>query len=66
MMRSQLSKLPPDQRALFEKLIDNNPDLLMKIAEDLQAELKKNKDQMSAMMAVMEKHKAAIQAALAA
>jgi hypothetical protein len=65
MMRSQLSKLPADQRALFEKLIDNNPDLLMQIAQDLQAELKTGKDQMAAMMVVMKKHEAAIKKALA-
>jgi hypothetical protein len=64
MLQSQMSKLPADQRALFEKLIENNPELLTKIAEELQKELATGKNQMAAMMVVMKKHEVAIRAAM--
>jgi hypothetical protein len=64
MMKSQMSKLPADQRALFEKLIENNPELLMKIAEELQKEMKSGKNQMAAMMVVMKKYEKELRAAL--
>ena len=60
-MRSQLSKVPADQRALLEELIDNHPDLMMKIAQDLQAEMKKNgNNQQLAMQAIARKHQDAL------
>ena len=59
-MKSQLGSLPADQRELLENLIDNHPDLLMLIAQDLQAEMKTGKDQMAAMQAVALKHQDAL------
>ncbi len=59
-MKSQLGSLPADQRALLEELIDNHPELLMQIAQDLQAEMKGGKDQMAAMQAVAIKHQDAL------
>ena len=59
-MKSQLGQLPADQRALLEELIDNHPDLLMQIAQDLQEEMKKGKDQMAAMQVIAVKHQDAL------
>jgi len=64
MMKSQLAKLPPEQRELFEKLLDEHPELLVQIATDAQAEIQAGKDQMAAMQAVMLKHQDAIKKAL--
>ena len=57
MMKSQIKKLPHDQRALAEKVVEENPELLMKIAAEVQAEMKKGTDQMQALMIVAERHK---------
>lgn len=57
MMKSQIKKLPPEQRAMAEKVVEENPELLMKIAEEVQAEMKSGKDQMAALMTVAERHK---------
>ena len=57
MMKSQIKKLPPEQQALAAKVVEENPDLLMKIAAEVQEEMKNGKDQMAALMAVAERHK---------
>lgn len=57
MMQSQLSKLPADQRKVVEDLMEKNPDLLMKIAHEVQEEMKKGKSQEEALMAVALTHK---------
>ena len=62
MMKSQIKKLPVDQQAIAHKVVDENPELLMKIAEEVQAEMKQGKDQMAALMIVAERHKDEMQA----
>jgi hypothetical protein len=57
MMKSQIKKLPVEQQALAAKVVEENPDLLMKIAAEVQEEMKKGGDQMSALMTVAERHK---------
>ena len=57
MMKSQIKKLPQEQQALAAKVVEENPDLLMKIAAEVQEEMKNGKDQMTALMAVAERHK---------
>lgn len=64
MMSKQLAQLPPEQRAMFEKLVDEHPELLMQIAQDVQAEMKAGKDQMAAMQSVAIKHQDALKKAL--
>jgi len=61
MMKSQIKKLPQEQQALAMKVADENPELLMQIAKEVQVEMKTGKDQMAAMMAVAERHKDELQ-----
>lgn len=57
MLQSQLAKLPADQREMIESLMTKHPELLMKLAAEVQEEMKKGKDQTQAMMAVALAHK---------
>lgn len=61
MLERQLKSLPKDQQERMMKLITENPELFQKIATEIQAEIKRGKDQMSAAMLVFTKHKAEIQ-----
>jgi hypothetical protein len=56
LLEKQLAALPKEQRDLFEKLMNEHPELLMQIAQDLQAEMKTGKSQTEAMQAVAIKH----------
>jgi hypothetical protein len=58
-LKSQLAKvpLPAVQKQMFEKLLDTKPELLMKIAEEIQEEMKKGKSQLAASQSVMLKHR---------
>ena len=49
--------MPQEQQALAMKVANENPELLMQIAQEVQEEMKTGKDQMSAMMVVAERHK---------
>jgi hypothetical protein len=58
MLRSQLSKmpLPPEQKKMFEKILDHKPELLFTIAQEIQTEMSKGKGQMQAAQSVMLKY----------
>jgi phage/plasmid-associated DNA primase len=56
LMASQLSKLPPEQRALIEKLMMEKPDLLMQLAQDVQALIQSGKSQEEAMLEIAKKY----------
>lgn len=58
-LKSQLAKvpLPAAQKQMFEKLLDTKPELLMKIAEEIQEEMKKGKTQLAASQSVMLKYR---------
>jgi len=58
MLQSQLKQLPKDQQEQVIAMLDKDPDLFMKIAEEIQQEMKKGKDQMQAAMVVMPKYQA--------
>lgn len=66
LLKSQLSKvpLPPDQKKMFEKMLDTKPELLMKIAEEIQSEMKKGKTQLAAGQSVMLKYRQEIAEAM--
>ena len=53
LMKTQLKKLPQDQREKAEEMIDKNPELLMKIAQEIQEEVKKGKGQISITMKIV-------------
>ncbi len=61
MLRSQLGKLPEAQRAQIMEIFDKNPDLIMTLAKELQAEMAAGKSQQDAMMVLIEKHKDTLQ-----
>ncbi len=56
MLQSQTKHLPKDQQEQVMMMLEKDPDLFMKIAQEVQAEMKKGKDQMAAAMAVMPKY----------
>lgn len=55
-MKSQLKKMEPAQRQMFEALMENNPALLEKIAKESQALTKGGESEMSAMMKIGKKY----------
>lgn len=57
LMKSQIKKLPKEQQEMALKIANENPELLMKIAAEVQEEMKTGKEQMAAMMVVAERHK---------
>lgn len=56
MLQSQTKNLPKDQQEQIMAMLEKDPDLFMKIAQEMQAEMKKGKDQMAAAMVVMPKY----------
>ncbi len=58
MLQSQTKNLPKDQQEMIMTMLEKDPDLFMKIAGEIQAEMKKGKGQMQAAMAVMPKYQA--------
>ena len=62
LMKKQVKNLPQDQQDQAMKLVDENPDLLMQIAQETQEEMKKGVDQMQAMMTVAKRHEAELKA----
>jgi 2-oxo-4-hydroxy-4-carboxy--5-ureidoimidazoline (OHCU) decarboxylase len=61
MLKRQMKSMPADQQEKMMKLVEENPDLFMKIAQEVQDEMKSGKDQMSASMVVMGRHKEELQ-----
>jgi hypothetical protein len=57
-LASQLKGLPPEQVEMIMALMDKNPDLFKKIAEETDARIKKGEHQMFATMEVMKKYRA--------
>jgi hypothetical protein len=54
--------IPEDQANMVITLVNKNPDLFKKIAEEVQAEIKQGGDQMAVTMKVMQRHQEEIQA----
>lgn len=64
-MQSQMKNMPEDQKAMVEGLMDSNPQLLEKIAKEMQAEMKANgNNQMAAAMKVLPKYQSELQQAM--
>lgn len=64
-LQSQMKDMPADQQELVTTLMEKNPELLEKIAKEMQAEMKANgNNQMAAAMKVMPKYQAELQAAM--
>ena len=62
MLQSQVKHLPKDQQELILGMLEKDPKLFEQIAVEMQAEMKKGKNQMSAAMAVLPKYKGRLEA----
>ncbi len=63
----QLKDMPQQQRDMIMKLLENNPDLFMKMSKEVEHKIKKEgKDQMLAMMEVGKKYQKELREALSA
>ncbi len=65
LLQAQTKNLPKEQQEMVMTMLEKDPDLFMKIAQEVQAEMKKGKSQMHAAMAVMPKYQAQIQKLMA-
>jgi hypothetical protein len=62
LMEHQLKNAPEEQRELVMTMMEKDPALFEKIALEMQAEMKKGKNQMSAAMNVLPKYQKELQA----
>jgi mRNA-degrading endonuclease RelE of RelBE toxin-antitoxin system len=65
MAEKQLKDMPKEQRDMIMTLLENNPDLFMKMSKEVEHKIKKEgKDQMLAMMEVGKKYQKELKEAL--
>lgn len=55
-VQSQLGKVPPEQRAMIEKIMNEKPELLMQLATEVQELMAAGKSQDEAMLAIAKKY----------
>lgn len=60
-IQSKLKDLPPEQRDMITRLMNENPELLKKISDEIKAKKKSGLDEQTAMMQVMFAHKDELQ-----
>lgn len=56
MLKSQLKGVPEAEQERLISMIEKNPEFFQTIAKEAQAKMKDGKDQMTAMMEVMQNH----------
>ncbi len=56
MLKSKLQDVPAEEQEKIFLMIEKNPELFQKIALEAQEKIKNGKDQMTAMMEVMQDH----------
>ena len=61
LMEHQLKNAPADQKELIMTMLEKDPELFEKIAKEMQEELKKGGNQMSAAMKVLPKYQKQLQ-----
>ena len=67
MAERQLKDMPPEQQEMIRTLLENNPELFMKMSKEVEHKVKKEgKDQMLAMMEVGKKYQKELKEALEA
>jgi len=65
MAEKQLKDMPKEQQEMIMKLIENNPDLFVKMSKEVEHKIKKEgKDQMLAMMEVGKKYQKELKEAM--
>ena len=57
LLKAQLKNMPGEQAQVLERMIDKDPELFMKIAQETQALVKQGKDQTAAMLEVSKKYR---------
>ncbi|NCN52431.1 hypothetical protein GW943_01325 [Candidatus Parcubacteria bacterium] len=62
LLESQLKDVPKDQQEMIMTMFEKDPELLEKIAKEIQVEQKKGLSQMQAAMKVMPKYQGQLQA----
>lgn len=62
LLETQLKSVPKDQQELILGMFEKDPQLFEEIAKEIQAEMKKGSNQMSAAMKVMPKYQGKLQA----
>jgi hypothetical protein len=65
-LKEELAKMPipPQAKMMFTKIIENKPELLMKIFKEIQEEVSKGKNQMQAGQSVMMKYQSELRDAM--
>jgi len=61
MLKKQMQNVSPEEQAKVAALISQNPDLFQNIALEVDKKIKEGKDQMSAVMEVMQANQAELQ-----
>jgi hypothetical protein len=58
MLKSQMKGVPEAEQQKMMDMVEQNPDLFMNIAKEVEAKMKEGKDQRAATMEVVEKYQA--------
>lgn len=61
MLKSKMKGIPEAEQDKILVMVEKNPAFFQQIATEVQAKMKEGKDQMTATMEVMQKHKDAMQ-----
>lgn len=64
MLKSQLKGMPEAEQEKLIKMIEKNPKLFQTIAQEAQAKIKDGKDQMTAMMEVIQNYQEELKKAM--
>ncbi len=56
LLESKMKDIPKEEQEMIFNMVEKNPELFQKIAEETQEEMKKGKSQMDAAMSVMKKY----------
>ncbi len=58
LIKHKMKDVPADQQEMIMAMVEKNPQLFTKIAQEIQEKMKSGKDQMAATMEVMQAHQA--------
>lgn len=64
LLERQMKNVPPEQRDMVIKAVQENPELFEKIAKEIQEKTKQGKNQTAASMEVMRKYQSELQQAM--
>lgn len=60
MLASKMKNIPEDMRERIVSLVEHNPDLFIKIAQEVKEEIDGGKDEMTAAIGVLKRHGGAL------